>query len=266
MRRNHPFLWLCMAWLVSIHSPKASAGPKNPWIEKLKRHAMLSIQTAKGNVKAAQELVDLKTEAVSSAAPQTRHLILVPEATSFLPSKPAPSSKPRPKTKVRPKTRHLVLTVPKAARKSPAARPTRRPSRTKAGFGRTPLSSGIYRVSSEFGPRNGRIHHGIDLAAKPGTLIRAPGRGEVVESGWRKGYGYTIVLKHDSGLKTRYAHLQRKPPLKVGKRVKMGTRLGRVGQTGRASGPHLHFEVWNDGKSINPREYFRFSEGPMQAD
>jgi len=120
------------------------------------------------------------------------------------------------------------------------------------------LEPGSYRVSSHFGPRAGRPHTGIDLAAARGTPVRAMAAGRVLEAGWRSGYGYQVLLEHPGGLRTRYAHLAWTPSVRAGQGVPAGRRLGGVGATGRASGPHLHLEVLEGGRHRDPRRYWRF--------
>jgi murein DD-endopeptidase MepM/ murein hydrolase activator NlpD len=119
------------------------------------------------------------------------------------------------------------------------------------------LVGGSSRVSSEFGVRSDpftghdRHHHGIDLAARRGSPIFPLLPGEVVSSGWRSGYGNTVLIRHDNGLETFYAHNARNL-VKAGDRVSHDTPLGLVGRTGRSTGNHLHFEVRRDGTRVDP--------------
>jgi murein DD-endopeptidase MepM/ murein hydrolase activator NlpD len=116
------------------------------------------------------------------------------------------------------------------------------------------------RITSAFGRRRDpidastRFHGGIDVAAVEGTTVRAPADGEVVFSGPRKGYGNTVILEHVGGLQTVYAHL-REIDVRPGDRLARGEKLGEVGQTGRATGPHLHFEVRKGGSQEDPEEF-----------
>ncbi|MGI5854030.1 MAG: M23 family metallopeptidase [Bacillota bacterium] len=75
-----------------------------------------------------------------------------------------------------------------------------------------------------------------------------------MQAGWNGGYGLSIVVDHGGGLKTRYAHLS-KIYVKVGQKVKTGEKIGAVGSTGNSTGPHLHFEVIKNGKTVNPLNY-----------
>lgn len=97
-------------------------------------------------------------------------------------------------------------------------------------------------ISSYFGPRWGRNHAGIDLAANHGDPIRAARDGTVVLAGEVSGYGLTVVLEHEDGTRTLYAHASE---LKVqpGQKVRQGDVIALVGSTGRSTGPHLHFEI-----------------------
>ncbi len=108
------------------------------------------------------------------------------------------------------------------------------------------------KVSSNFGsPRVNRTHKGVDIAVSRGTTIEAANDGEVVFSGWQKGYGKTLVIQHKDGRLTRYAHAEDLFVSK-GEKVNIGQKIATVGSTGNSTGPHLHFEVIEDGKAVNP--------------
>lgn len=104
---------------------------------------------------------------------------------------------------------------------------------------------------SPFGMRNGRRHDGIDIKAQSGTPIKAAAAGNVAFSGRMRGYGNLILLKHDGGFFTAYAHNSRNK-VKKGALVKQGQVIALVGRTGRATGPHLHFEVRHGQTARNP--------------
>ena len=87
-----------------------------------------------------------------------------------------------------------------------------------------------------------KFHSGMDFSAHPGTDVYATGDGTVVKVGWETGYGNTIEIDHGFGYLTRYAHLQ-SYNTKVGKKVVRGEVIGKVGSTGKSTGPHLHYEV-----------------------
>lgn len=114
------------------------------------------------------------------------------------------------------------------------------------------------RISSGFGMRRhpvlgyNKMHKGMDFAAPTGTPIYAAGDGVIELAGRRGGYGKYIRIRHNSKLKTAYAHLHR-IKVKNGQRVKQGEVIGQVGTTGRSTGPHLHYEVLVHGKQVNPR-------------
>lgn len=105
-------------------------------------------------------------------------------------------------------------------------------------------------------PFTGRLsfHPGIDLAAPIGTPVYAPAAGRVRKITWLKGYGLTLEIDHGYGVVTRYAHLAR-VSVKLGQRVKRGDIIAYVGNTGRSTGPHLHYEVIVYGKHVNPWRY-----------
>ena len=116
---------------------------------------------------------------------------------------------------------------------------------------------GDYRVSSGFGIRNDpftgglAMHEGLDFTAATGTKVVASAKGTVVRSGWDMGYGNVIEVQHAEGFATRYAHLSKRIA-QVGDSVERGSVLGEVGSTGRSTGPHLHYEVFNKDRVINP--------------
>jgi lipoprotein NlpD len=122
-----------------------------------------------------------------------------------------------------------------------------------AGFLRWPLDE--VQVSSRYGRRWGRLHEGIDLAAPLGTPVRAARAGAVIYAGSTlRGYGNMVVIQHDGDFLTAYAH-NSALLVRVGQRVKAGEVIARVGQSGRATAPHLHFEL---RKGQAPQDPLRF--------
>ena len=116
-----------------------------------------------------------------------------------------------------------------------------------------PVNVGVYRG---WGMRWGRMHYGLDYAAPTGTSIYASDGGTVITSGWHGNYGYYIKIDHGGGFTTLYAHCS-KLLVKVGDKVYQGQRIGLVGNTGRSTGPHCHFEIFKYGKNVNPSNYVR---------
>ena len=120
---------------------------------------------------------------------------------------------------------------------------------------------GDYRVSSGFGIRNDpftgglAMHEGLDFTAMSGTTVVATAKGTVTRSGWDFGYGNVVEVQHAEGFATRYAHLSKRL-VQVGDVVERGGVLGEVGSTGRSTGPHLHYEVFNKDRVINPALVF----------
>lgn len=114
------------------------------------------------------------------------------------------------------------------------------------------------KVSSGFGNRRRNFHNGIDIPAKKGTPIRASSEGLVIESGSDpKGfsrYGKVIIVQHADGLQSVYAH-NNKNVVKTGQCVKVGEHIAEVGNSGNATGSHLHFEIRKDNKPVNPLNY-----------
>jgi murein DD-endopeptidase MepM/ murein hydrolase activator NlpD len=114
-------------------------------------------------------------------------------------------------------------------------------------------------TSSAFGwradPFRGRrkFHNGVDLRAAYGTEVPTAAPGKVTFAGERGGYGLLVVVEHPNGIETRYAHLS-STAVQPGDSVASGQTIGRVGSSGRSTGPHLHFEVLLDGKRVNPEQ------------
>ncbi len=109
-------------------------------------------------------------------------------------------------------------------------------------------------ITSFFGTRSGEFHHGLDIAGDYGDLIRAAERGEVVFVGRKPFYGYTVILDHGGGEQTLYGHIE-ESLVSVGDLVDKGQAIARVGSSGRATGPHLHFEVRRNNKAVDPLPY-----------
>jgi murein DD-endopeptidase MepM/ murein hydrolase activator NlpD len=127
----------------------------------------------------------------------------------------------------------------------------------RKAFLRSPIE--FSRVTSGFGPRRHpifqqwRAHQGVDYGAPAGTRVRATGDGVVASAGWRSGYGILIVLKHHGGYSTYYAHLRNLARgLRPGTHVAQGDIIGYVGQSGWATGPHLHYEFQVHNQHRNP--------------
>jgi murein DD-endopeptidase MepM/ murein hydrolase activator NlpD len=110
-------------------------------------------------------------------------------------------------------------------------------------------------VGDRYGPRGAGFHAGLDFPAPSGARVTAAASGRVAFAGWDDGWGLTVTLDHGNGLRTRYAHLSR-ALVTPGTVVAAGTSVGRVGATGFATGPHLHFEVTIRGANADPAAAF----------
>jgi murein DD-endopeptidase MepM/ murein hydrolase activator NlpD len=106
-------------------------------------------------------------------------------------------------------------------------------------------------IGDGYGPRGNRFHTGLDFLAPSGAAVRAAGNGTVVFDGYNDGYGKLVVIRNAIGVSTWYAHLSR-IGVRRGEPVSTGSLVGRVGMTGDATGPHLHFEVRLRGATVNP--------------
>jgi len=129
-----------------------------------------------------------------------------------------------------------------------------------------PLAS-YDRLTSTFGYRRnpfGRgfeFHNGLDLAAPPGTPVYAAAPGTVVSAGWNGVFGQAVEIDHGYGYRTLYGHLSR-IEVRVGDQLEKGDLVGRVGSTGRSSGPHLHYTVFRNGLAVDPNPYAFESSNP----
>jgi murein DD-endopeptidase MepM/ murein hydrolase activator NlpD len=131
---------------------------------------------------------------------------------------------------------------------------------SKLPFGH-PVKTAV-RYTSGFGGRNDplgrgyRMHEGQDMAGAHGSPIYATADGVITYAGWESGYGRLVKIRHDFGIETRYGHLSQ-ISVKVGERVSRGAHIGDMGNTGRSTGTHLHYEVRLGGTAVNPMTYIK---------
>jgi len=117
------------------------------------------------------------------------------------------------------------------------------------------ITAGFGYRKNPFTSRGSEFHKGIDFAASYGQTAVATGDGIVIFSGWNAGYGRMVIISHGYGITTLYAH-NSKLLVKQGDKVKKGQAITKVGNTGRSTGTHLHYEVKLNGKNVNPTKYF----------
>lgn len=133
------------------------------------------------------------------------------------------------------------------------------------------LNKDLKRVASGYGVRIDPVYHvrkfhqGMDFTAPTGTEIFATGNAKVIFTGWKQGYGNTIILDHGFGYKTVYAHLY-KSLVRKGQKVKRYDIIGLVGNTGKSTGPHLHYEVRLNDRPVDPRNYYFYDLSPEEYD
>ena len=123
----------------------------------------------------------------------------------------------------------------------------------------------IGRITSRYGPRRGRAHQGLDIGLKTGDPIYATFDGKVRLSKAAGDYGNLVIIRHNNGLETYYAHLSQRD-VEVGDWVVAGQQIGLGGSTGRSTGPHLHYEVRYKGQSFDPERLIDFSNGNLRRD
>ncbi len=128
-----------------------------------------------------------------------------------------------------------------------------RPPSVGSGHYIWPLSGG-YSITSQFGARWGRMHEGVDLGTSPGSNVLAADGGIVTYAGYSGAYGYLVVVDHQNGVETRYAH-NSSVLVSKGDEVFQGMHIAESGNTGRSTGPHLHFEIRINGAAKNPLNY-----------
>ena len=121
--------------------------------------------------------------------------------------------------------------------------------------GEIDLSSSFGVRSDPFG-RGPAMHSGLDFRSGHGDPVRATANGKVVTAGWNGGYGKMVEIDHGNDITTRYGHLS-EIDVKVGQTVRVGQTIGRVGSTGRSTGPHLHYETRIDGDAVDPQKFLR---------
>ncbi len=133
------------------------------------------------------------------------------------------------------------------------------------------LNKDLKRVASGYGWRVDpvyrvrRFHQGMDFTAPTGTDVYATGNGRVISTGWKQGYGRTVVIDHGYGYTTLYAHLH-KSLVRKGQKVKRSDVIALVGNTGKSTGPHLHYEVRFNGKPVDPRNFYFQDLSPEEYD
>ncbi|MFB7591604.1 transglycosylase family protein [Streptomyces sp. NPDC056169] len=191
------------------------------------------------------------TKAPATKAPAPRTTPAAKPATKPA-AKPSAQSKPKPKPK--PKTHTQAKPVPRPA---PKPRPAAEPDKDRFS---APVSADI---GTRYGTRGSSwssgYHTGVDFPVPTGTSVKAVADARVVSAGWGGAYGYQVVLRHEDGRYSQYAHLSALT-VREGQRVQSGQRIGRSGSTGNSSGPHLHFEVRTGpgyGSDIDPLAYLR---------
>jgi murein DD-endopeptidase MepM/ murein hydrolase activator NlpD len=169
-------------------------------------------------------------------------------------SQPAAPGKPRDTREAR-DTREVRDTPPSGPRPtSPrpvVQKPPARPAPATRGTLDWPLKGVLY---GRFGKKGREPHDGIDLAVPAGTPVKTAQEGEVLYAGEQRGYGLIIIVQHSERLITLYAHNQ-ELRVRTGQKVRRGQVIATVGESGKTSGPQLHFEVRVDGKPVDPLDY-----------
>lgn len=133
------------------------------------------------------------------------------------------------------------------------------------------MNKDLKRVASGYGMRIDPVYHvrkfhqGMDFTAPTGTEVFATGNAKVKFTGWKQGYGNTVILDHGFGYETLYAHLY-KSLVRKGQKVRRSDIIALVGNSGKSTGPHLHYEVRLNGKPVDPRNYYFYDLSPEEYD
>lgn len=133
------------------------------------------------------------------------------------------------------------------------------------------MNKDLKRVASGYGMRIDPVYHvrkfhqGMDFTAPTGTEVFATGNAKVKFTGWKQGYGNTVILDHGFGYETLYAHLY-KSLVRKGQKVRRSDIIALVGNTGKSTGPHLHYEVRLNGRPVDPRNYYFYDLSPEEYD
>lgn len=121
------------------------------------------------------------------------------------------------------------------------------------------ITSGYGYRRNPFTGRGAEFHSGIDFRGRLGDSVKTTGSGLVVFAGYNGGYGKCVVIEHEKNLQTMYGHLS-KISVKEGEQVNSGQLIGLIGNTGRSTGPHVHYEIIVNGKGINPEKYISYAD------
>ncbi|WP_395843429.1 peptidoglycan DD-metalloendopeptidase family protein [Archangium violaceum] len=188
----------------------------------------------------------------------------VPVATESSPTpvaehpRPAPDVKSPPSRTSAPARAPVIVSAPSRQTPRPAfQRAPSRPEPETKGMLDWPLRGVLY---ARFGKKGREPHDGIDLAVPVGTPVKTAQEGEVLYAGEQRGYGLIVIVRHSDRLITLYAH-NRDLRVRTGQKVRRGQVVATVGESGKTSGPQLHFEVRVDGKPVDPLDYL----GPLPS-
>ncbi|MEO6290138.1 MAG: M23 family metallopeptidase, partial [Ginsengibacter sp.] len=116
------------------------------------------------------------------------------------------------------------------------------------------ITSSFGHRENPFGGDNIETHKGLDIKGPSGSPVKAMAKGNVAFAGPRGGFGNCIILKHGNGFETLYGHLS-KITVSLGQKIDIGQQIGKIGSTGRSTGPHLHYEIHRNGEKINPQSF-----------
>ncbi|MFB7938846.1 transglycosylase family protein [Streptomyces sp. NPDC056049] len=243
--------------------PRPSARPTDP-----QAPPSAEVTAPKPPATAAPKPPAVKPPAVKPAAerpaakPVSRPQSKPPVKAAQAPAKPAtkpqnqaePQAKPKPQSKPKPKPQEQAKPKPKP---KPQVKPAAAPREDRYS---APVSAGVgTRYGKPGSSWSSGYHTGVDFPVPTGTTVRSVSDGRIVSAGWGGAYGYQIVVRHDDGRYSQYAHLSALS-VREGQRVTGGQRIGRSGSTGNSSGPHLHFEVRTGpgyGSDVDPLAYLR---------
>jgi len=245
-----------IAWVVRLVQHNDQLAERNQDLTQTANEVLIELETLDSEIEDLRERAGLPDEEASSSRPTVEGSqggvarTATAEALFTVAKSKMPQLNFHLDARVRPA---LESTLAEEAARA-AALPSDRPLK-----GSLEVSSEFGLRRNPFGGRSYEMHSGIDFRGPIGTPIYATADGIVVKAEYSGGYGRHVVIDHGYGYETLYAHMS-ELQVEVGDRVKRGDLVGALGNTGRSSGPHLHYEVHREGQPVNPRYYLQLDQ------
>ena len=242
-----------VVWVVKLVGHNEQLAERNENLTETANEVLVDLETLDSEVKDLRQRAGLAADGTSPSTPEVEpsqggvSRSVDAEALFSLAQSRLPQIDSELEGQVRPALESTLAEEQARAASLPNAKPLKQDLEVSSEFGlrRNP-----------FGGRRYEMHSGIDFRGAIGTPIYATAQGLVMKAERSGGYGNHVIIDHGYGYETLYAHLS-KLDVKVGDRVNRGDLIGALGNTGRSSGPHLHYEVHHNGQPVNPRYYLQ---------